>query len=179
MENKLSLKKVFMIAITLMIVAGLSGALIVCLNMFTEPRIKENEIKLEQKKLQEVYQDAEFIAIDYQDQTILKVSKAIKDDHTIGYVYKVSGKNAYGKITLLVGVNPNGTTKNVVFIENTESFASTVDEHLTTNYQKDGLDNSLIEGIDVKCGATYGAKLIKELVQTALKHFVDNYKEVE
>ena len=141
MEQKLSFKKVFITALTLMLVAGLSGVLIVCLNMFTEPRIKENETRLEQQKLQEVFREAEFETLEYQEGKIIKVFKAKVDGNTVGYVYKVSGKNQFGTISLLVGINLDGTTKNVVFVENTESFASTVDEHLKDNYQKEGLKN--------------------------------------
>lgn len=170
MENKLSFKKVFIIAVTLMLVAGISGALIVCLNMVTEPIIAQNEIKLEKRKLQEVFPDAEFKEVENNSEKIDKIYEVYNNDTLIGNVYKVSGKNAYGKIVLLVGVNPNNTIKNIVFMENTESFASTVDDHLTNNYQKDGLTKDDVNAIDVKCGATYGAKTIKELVQICLDY---------
>ena len=173
----LKFSKVFIIAITLMLVSALSGALIVCLNMFTEPKILENERKLEQEKLQEIYADAKFTKLEYSDDSILSIYEASMENDVLGYVYKVSGKNAYGKIVLLVGVNRDGKTKQIVFIENSESYAKDVDKHLTTNYQNKNLSKDDITNIDVKCGATYGAKLVKELVTKAIDHFHDNYLE--
>lgn len=167
MENKLTFKKVFVIAFTLMLVSALSGALIVCLNMVTEPIIAENEVNKENKLLEEVYPGATFKKIDYSNDTILSISQAFKDDKYLGRVYKVTGKNAYGSITLLVGINLDGTLENVVFMENGESFASTVYDHTDASYTK-GMEANDVENVDVKCGATYGAKLVKELIQAAL-----------
>lgn len=167
MENKISFKKVFVIAFTLMLVSALSGALIVCLNMVTEPIIAENEVKSEEQKLQQVYQNATFKQIEYEDDTIKAIYQAFGDEKYLGRVYKVTGKNAYGAITLLVGINLNGTIENVVFMENGESFASTVTDHTNSSYHS-GMDSADVNNVDTKCGATYGAKLVKELIQKAL-----------
>lgn len=176
MENKLSFKKVFLTAFILMMIAGLSGAAIVLLNMVTEPIIAQNEIKVENEKLNEVYSNAIFVDLKITDGNILKVCEAQDEEqNTIGYVYKASGKNAYGSITLIVGINLDGTVRKAVLMQNTESFASTVNDHFEENYRQNDLTEQNINDIDVKCGATYGAKLIKELINDALIHFNEHY----
>ena len=72
------------------------------------------------------------------------------------------------------------------FLENGQSYASTVESHVKDNYpsSKDdviypfikpeespsigSIDKDTVNGIDTSCGATYGANLVKELVQYAL-----------
>ena len=168
MNNKIEFKHVFKIAITLMLVAGIAGALIVFLNLFTAPIIEENNAKKEQTKLQEIYPNETFETLDYTDSTIKKVSKTTK-----GYVYQVEGKNAYGNIVLLVGINLDGTVEKVVFLENGESFAQTVNDHVDATYQNKTINQETIDSVDTKCGATYGAKLVKELVSYALNDFIE------
>ena len=75
----------------------------------------------------------------------------------------------------------------VEILENTQSFASTVYSYFKTTYPSSAdtsvhvgaysstdvtvgsLTASDVENIDVSCGATYGAKLIRDLVLVALK----------
>ncbi len=174
---KLSIKKIFKISIVLMLVAGLSGALIVLVNMVTEPIIIENSIKQENSALAEIFDGASFEVLDESGEAeIKKVTKATKNDEVVGYVYRLSGKNAYGIITLLVGVSKNGNVTKVVFLENGQSFASKVEEHVDATYQTGDVSTSSIDSVDTKCGATYGAKLVKALVSSALDHFKENFK---
>ena len=171
MENKLNFKHVLLVAFTLMLVAGIAGALIVCLNLFTEPIIKDNDAKKEQQMLSEVYNEATFVAVQQNIDIIETVYEAKVNDALVGYVFKVSDKNAYGKISVLVGINLDGSTKQVVILENTESFATEVDNHYQQNYHNQSLTMADVNAIDVKCGATYGAKLIQKLVKTALLQY--------
>ena len=175
MEQKLKFKTVFIIAITLMLVSGISGALIVCLNHFTEPIIEENNKRIEQEKLAQIYQDATFTKVENVSGVDV-LYEAHQNNELVGYVYKVSGKNAYGAISLLVGINPDGLIKRSVMLENTESFATEVNNHFASSYHED-MSLAEVDSVDVKCGATYGAKLVKELINQALNHFEANYKK--
>ncbi len=178
MNQKLSFKKVFLTAFTLMLVAGLAGAVIVLLNMFTEPIIDANNSKLEQQKLQEVYESAEFENSSFTDNgEEVAYYLAKSNNEVVGFVYKVSGKNAYGSITLLVGVNKNGTVKRAVIMENTESFATDINKQFSKNYHND-MTKDEVDSVDVKGGATYGATLIKELINQALSYYDKYQKEV-
>lgn len=175
---KLSFKNIFKIAIVLMLVAGLSGALIVLVNKITAPIILENEIKQEQKAQEAIFKGANFTSLaEFSEGDIVKVSKASIDGDAIGYVYRLSGKNAYGVVSILIGINNDGVVSKVVFLENGQSFATKLDAHVNNTYQSLDIDGSNIGDVDVKCGATFGAKLVKRLIQSALDDYNMNYKE--
>ena len=167
-------KKVIRIALVLMLVSGLSAAIIIALNKLTAPIIVNNNIEKENNSLAQIYEGAEFELIEENvSDTILKVSLAKKDGNDLGYVYKITGKNGYGKITLLIGVT-DGKVVKVVFLENTESYASTVEDHVNNTYKPNAVTVDNINDVDVKCGATFGAKTIKEMMQEALNHYNSN-----
>lgn len=173
---KFDIKKILRIAFTLMLVAGISGVLIVLLNNYvTADIIAQNEVDKENKALSEIYSDSEYEVIgENVSDTILKVTKATKDSNLAGYIYKVTGKNSYGSITIMLGIN-NGVVTKLILTENTESFKTTVDDYVVEKYPDNQVSSSNIDDIDTKCGATYGAKLVKSLVQAALSHYNENY----
>lgn len=174
---KLNFKNVMKIALVLMIVAGLSGALIVLVNKITAPIIAQNEIRQEQVAQEQIFSLASFTTLlEEDDGDIVKVSVAKQNNGVIGYVYRLSGKNAYGVISLLIGINDKGVVSKVVILENGQSFASKLDAHVQNTYQNVDIDGSSISDVDVKCGATFGAKLVKRLIQSALDHYNNNYK---
>ena len=85
--------------------------------------------------------------------------------------FRTTGSNSYGKISLLVGFNyyqiPGGEVCEYVFdsisvIVNEQTYAST----LVDNYINPVNDNTR-NYEDVSCGATYGAKLIRDMINEA------------
>ena len=98
--------------------------------------------------------------------------------------FTVTGKNSYGTISLMVAVN-DGNVSKVEFLANTESFASKVNDYVKSNYPSsktdaiyigindsnsndiDSLSIDNVSDMDTKCGATYGALLVKKLVLAA------------
>ena len=93
---KLSFKKIFKISIVLMLVAGFSGALIVLVNKLTAPIIEENSNRQEKEALEEIFSGCDFEKLkENESETISKVTVAKKNGEVEGYVYLVSGKNAY------------------------------------------------------------------------------------
>ena len=72
-------KKVIRIALVLMLVSGLSAALIISLNKLTAPIIEKNNIDKENNSLAQIYEGATFeTKLENVDETILKVSEAKK-----------------------------------------------------------------------------------------------------
>ena len=68
----------------------------------------------------------------------------------------------YGKITLIVGMNSTYQFVKLSVVVNEQTYASTlVDNYI--NPLNDGSGN--ID--DVSCGATYGAKLVRDMVNEA------------
>jgi len=151
-------------ALVLGLIGGISALLIGVANAITSQKIKDNETAKEKSALKEIYGDAT-----YEDPEILegktylvKLYTAKVEQTEIGFVYKAAGKNSYGEISLLVGINPNGEHGKIALVTNTESFASVIKESYV-----DLLNKGKITLDDVKCGATYGATLIKNMVNEA------------
>ena len=87
----------------------------------------------------------------------------------------------------MVAISENNSVHQVEFLENGQSFASTVKSHVKSSYNSSkedvyelnpysskeeinigDLTQDDVDDIDVKCGATFGATLVKELVNIAL-----------
>ena len=179
----------------LKIASVLSAIALVCalfiagVNILTSEAITTNNIKAEintSKAIFEDYDDSkkEIIEVD-SDVIVKKVLAKNSAGEELGYLYTVQGKNAYGAIKLMVAIK-DGKVIQVEFLENGQSFASTVLEHLKAFYPSSedstiylwmapekaptvgSLSAEDIENIDTKCGATFGAETIKELVNAAL-----------
>ncbi len=179
-------------------VSGILGAialvcavLIALMNMLTNPIIKknnENKISETYTKIYSDYYSNEEVDFTKDDKSYIKGKlKALdKDGNVLGYIYTTSGKNAYGEVSLMIGIT-DGNVVDVEFLTNTESFASTVSSHVKGNYPSsidsvievnpygslDTIDIGYlsineIEAIDIKCGATFGATLVKSMVLAAL-----------
>lgn len=170
------MNKYFKIALILSLICGLCGGLIAAVNYITEDIIEENnQIKIN-NSLNELYEGALFEEIDLTDNInesiikIYKVKKSESEDETIAYIYQVSGKNNYGSIELMIGININKTMEDLIVLSNTQSYKQEVNKHIEDNYQN-GLTEEDINNIDVYCGATKGATLAKNLVKISLDHF--------
>ncbi len=188
--------KNFKISATLGAIALVCALLIALINMVTSPIIAANEEKTELETCQEIFADYDKDKsesksgsdLSGKNSAIIKIIYA-KDSssNALGTIYKVTGKNAYGTITLMVGIDASGSVCQVEFLENGQSFASTVNSHVLSNYPSSpstdvhvgaytpsnsgeigALNEAAVDAIDVKCGATYGANLVKDLVKIAL-----------
>lgn len=156
-------------------ITAICGIMIALLNGVTAPIIEENNYKKEQETLALIFDGATFenLEIKENDSKINKVYLAKINDEILGYVYLVSGKNAYGTIELMIGIS-DGSVCAVEIITNTQSFSKVVNQYVNDLDNLD-INNQNIEDLDVKCGATYGAKLVKELIKVALDHYQGGY----
>ena len=156
-------------------ITAICGIMIALLNGVTAPIIEENNYKKEQETLALIFENATFENLDIieNDSKINKVYLAKVNDEILGYVYLVSGKNAYGTIELMIGIS-DGSVCAVEIITNTQSFSKVVNQYVNDLDNLD-INNQNIDDLDVKCGATYGAKLVKELINVALDHYQGGY----
>ena len=97
------------------------------------------------------------------------------DNLDTGYVYSTTGKNAYGQVDLLISVNDYKVDE-IYVVTNTESYGPTLEDNYIDLYNYGLLENGLS---DVKCGATYGAKTVKEQCDEAVAHWTEFYKEAK
>ena len=164
------------ISATLGIISLVCALLIALINMVTAPIIAANDKKTELETCKAIFaeynEDAseskEASDLTGKNEAIIKIIYA-KDANTkdLGTIYKVTGKNAYGTITLMVGIDANKQV--LASYPSSESTDVHVGAYTVSNSEKVGsLDESKVSSIDVKCGATYGATLVKDLVKIAL-----------
>ena len=166
------MKNYLKVALVLTMITSICAVLIALLNMWTAPIIEKNAYEKEQNTLSVMYENAVFAETEY-DESIKEIEKKFvaKDknsDEVLGYVYIVSGKNAYGMVRLMVKVE-NGKAKKIEVMDNTESFKKKVNDFINANVKENDLDLDSTNNLDVKCGATYGAKLVQSLVKIVLE----------
>ena len=169
-----NVKKYILTAVTLGCIAMCAGALIGATNLITKDRIAENEVKRINAGFAEIYGEGatgqEDETFEYNNYTYLKARYEIADSNgiNIGCAYRTLGSNAYGKISLIVGfINGSGLRYvycGISVISNEQSFATTLEENYLTP-----IKNGDREIEDVKCGATYGATLVKDMIEEAKK----------
>ena len=167
-----NVKKYVLTAVTLGLIAMASGLLIGATNLITADRIAENEVKKINAGFVEIYEEEvtgkEDEAFNYNDYTYLKARYDIvnSDGINIGMAYRTLGSNAYGKISLIVGfINGSGLRyvyKGISVVTNEQSFATTLEDNYLIPIQNGERDLE-----DVKCGATYGATLVKDMIKEA------------
>jgi len=160
------MKKIYIkTAIVLASICAVCGIAIGAVNEVTAPIIAQNKIDKENKALKEICPNGEFkeLLIDKAFTYVKKVYSVTNADVKTR-IYTLEGKNAYGTIGLMAGLKENGVIFKVVTMQNTESYGSTVDDFISATFSK---SVSNVSDIDVKCGATYGAKLVRDMLNEA------------
>lgn len=161
-------KKYILTSITLGAIAASSALLIGLANIITKDQIKKNENAKTKAGLAEIYGSnatyGDAIKIDDKNYShLICYYPASINDELIGNVFKASGKNEYGDITLLVGVSTQNEAGHIYLITNTQSYASTLVNNYVGPY-----NNGRIDLDDVSCGATHGAELVRDMVLEAI-----------
>ena len=187
------MKNYLKISVILGSIALVCAIILAGLNMLTSPVIAQNDAKKETETIQAIYsaydsEKSQDVSNTVSNSSITKKIIAKNSaGEVLGTLYIVTGKNAYGVITLMVAIAPNNSVHQVEFLENGQSFAGTVNSHVKSNYNSSkedvyelnpysskedvtigDLSETEVSAIDVKCGATFGATLVKELVNIAL-----------
>ena len=164
------MKQYLKVALVLFLITSICAVLIALLNMVTAPIIEKNAYEKEQNTLSVMFSDATFTEVEkcaYPEIEKKFIAKSKADDSELGFVYIVSGKNAYGMIRLMVAVKDAKAIK-VEVMDNTESFKKVVNTFISEKVQSSSLSKEDTDNLDVKCGATYGAKLVQSLIQVVL-----------
>ena len=163
-------------SLTLGIIAASSAALIGLTNLATRNKIAQNEIDKVNAGIAEIFGKTASISQEsnisgYKYTTRSYQVEGLENGN--GIAYRTDGSNEYGKISLLVGFSyGTGETSSFVglyIVKDEQTYASTLEDKYITplNEGKRELD-------DVKCDATYGARLVRNMVSEA-KEIADNY----
>ncbi|MBP5574837.1 MAG: hypothetical protein J6X50_03755 [Bacilli bacterium] len=169
-----NVKKYILTAVTLGVIAASGALLIAGTNMITKDRIAENEQNSINNGITTIY-GADSVAEEYalpEDSNYTYITKCYKvtskenDYYFKGYAFRTDGSNNYGKISLIIGFGNNQSYVGLSIIANEQSFASTLKKGYLDPI-KDG--SQTIDDVSVSCGATYGAKLVRAMVEEAQK----------
>jgi hypothetical protein len=168
---KEEIKKPLIVGGTLALIAGISALLIGLTNSLTASKIVANEENKVTDGLKKVYSNASFGEVVNLENKTYCVSywTASENGNEIGYVYKTSGKNSYGTVTMLIGINENASLGTIALLTNTETYAGTLEDNYVSPYNSGDSKDSDIE--DVSCGATFGAKLVRSMAKEAQADF--------
>ena len=181
-----SKKHYIITSITLGCIAMASAVLIGATNLLTAPRIKVNEDNRFNVGITSVFGDGAKATVYEESLKDFKI-QGFKSDFNIelessyevkneennihGWAVRTTGRNDYGKVSLIVGFDYEPRSfKGIYVISNEQTYASTlVEEYIDP---LNGAEDKETKMEDVSCGATYGAKLTRDMIKAA-KEYVD------
>ena len=173
----LKAKHYILTSITLGVIAAASAGIIGLTNFLTKDRIALNEQQRIKKGISSIFgKEVEVLdefTINNNNYNLLTYGYSVKNDESglDRYAIKTYGYNSYGKISLIVGVSELDTHEfiflGVSIISNEQSYATTLEDKYidVINQKYDKYDK-----VDVHCGATYGATLVKEMVDMTVSY---------
>lgn len=195
------MKKYLTISIILGTIALICAAILAALNLVTSPIIAKNSEETKKDTITTIYSDCvEFdeytsdelkekyptATIDSKIESLIIAYSDSAKTNVLGYIYTAKGSNAYGNIEIMAAINDELGVVQVEFLENSQSYASTVSSWLKVTYNTvgatvyevgfvsaDGEDIGTVskedaKTVDVSCGATFGATLVRSLVTAAI-----------
>lgn len=166
-----SKKHYIITSITLGAIAMASAVLIGVTNLATRNQIKKNEQNKINAGISEIFGKSatiskEFAIKEYKySNYVYQVKQEEKDNN---YALRTTGSNMYGKVSLIVGFKYQETEyvfSGLYVVSNEQTYASTLVENYIDPLNKNPKDPERLD--DVSCGATYGAKLVRDMVNEA------------
>ena len=151
-------------SITLGLIAAASGALIGLTNLITKDKIAQNEKDKVNAGICEIFGSSAVISSE-NEVSGYKYTDYLYHVDESSLAFRTVGSNSYGKVSLLVGFNyveDEYKFAGLYVVVNEQTYAST----LVANYL-DPVNEGSRDLDDVSCGATYGAKLVRDMVNEA------------
>ncbi len=143
-------------------------------NFVTAPVIEANENAAKLAGYKKIFPElddsnSEIISSGFKSD-LVKEKVVVKNSEGLhlGYAFNTKGKNSYGPISLIVGFDTEGKLLQLVATENgqTGGRADMINEYL--NSFTAGMTPNEINNKPVYAGATFGSKLVKQLINAAL-----------
>lgn len=167
-----SKKHYIITSLTLGAIAASSAALIGVTNLITKDQIAKNEKNKIKAGICEIFGKSATISSDFalKDYKYSQHAYEVEsDDPAKDVALRTTGSNMYGKISLIIGFRLGEVEGEEQFafvglyvVTDEQTYASTLEE----NYIGP-LNNGEHDLDDVSCGATYGAKLVRDMVNEA------------
>lgn len=181
-----TLKKILKVSLVLGSISAVSAGVIGLANAVTAPKIKENASKKEMDALPMIYggevKDYSEVTYDSADAQGNAIKVSVNEKYKVTYtqkqwvfngegaangsfVFKCYGKNGYGDVTMVIGITKAGALCTIYMIEDTESYKNILEPNYVDVYNRGCDKEADIE--NVKCGATYGATMIRDMAREA------------
>ena len=158
-----NMKKYILTGVVLGSIAAASGGLIALTNLITESKISKNEVEKLNNGIRNIFGEEASIREEKEisGQKYVTYSYKVENDKNdfLGYAFKCEGSNSYGKIILIAGFDKNDNFKSLFMIKDEQTYASTLEKKYVSSLNGGGN----IE--DVKCGATRGAELVRDMIK--------------
>ena len=163
-------KKYVITSLTLGVIAAASAGLIGLANLITKKQIEKNEKERINKGIAAIFGKNATILDDFDIKEYKYTNHAYeienKDVETDCWAFRTTGSNMYGKISMIVGFMQDEAQEysfaGLYLVLDEQTYASTLEDE----YIKP-LNNGDVYLDDVSCGATYGAKLVRDMVYEA------------
>ena len=164
-------------------IGGVSALALTALNLVTGPIIKRNNDQKQLAGYRAIYANCQAVsdpvAID-NNANLAEYYQAYSDEgktQLIGYIYnsKTIAVKSYGNIHAMVGISSEGDNPvlgKVYLVEDSLSYKNTFETGYVEPYNANPSDETLAA---VKCGATYGATALNEIITAARDHFTANF----
>lgn len=164
-------------------IGGVSALALTALNLVTGPIIKRNNDQKQLAGYRAIYANCQAVsdpvAID-NNANLAEYYQAYSDEgktQLIGYIYnsKTIAVKSYGNIHAMVGISSEGDNPvlgKVYLVEDSLSYKNTFETGYVEPYNANPSDEALAA---VKCGATYGATALNEIITAARDHFTANF----
>ena len=167
------MKKYVKIAVVLTSICLVCALLVAGVNLFTAPKIEEYQKQLTMEAYMEFFPTMDtnnsVIVEDGFKSSYVKEKMTVKDANgaDIGIGIKVSGRNSYGVITLIVGLDLDGKLIGISCTENGQTKSAAELTAWAENDFTAGMTTDDVTDLPIVSGATFGSNLIKTLVQAA------------
>ena len=168
--------KYLKIVLSILLICVICAISVAGVNYFTAPKIEQYKNEQRLKSYREIFPELDGTTSEIftkgKDGVVFKSSfvneKVVakdKDGKQLGYCVATSGKNSYGPISLTVGIDVDGKLIKVILTENgqtggrNEMINTWVDKSFNT-----GMTQGDIDALKPESGATFGSKLVKDLI---------------
>lgn len=163
----LNAKKYILTGVILGSIAAVAAGLIAVTNLITAPKIRKNEVDAVNSGIAAIFGEGasvnEEADLDGYQYVAHYYSVTSSSNEFLGYALKTSGSNMYGKISLIAGFDVKSHNfMSLSLVSNEQTYASTLVDNYVTPLNDGSRDLE-----DVSCGATYGAKLVRDMVNEA------------
>ena len=168
-------KSLIVITVKLLAISMITALLLSCVNALTLEKIADNAKREKAAAIEEIFPDADSnIQLDVTLDGTSALYKVYSGDSVIGYVAEATPLGFGGEMTLMVGVNKDGTVSGVKLVSHSETPGlgdRTKDPTYLKQYVGMGNDTINVSEIDVITGSTISSKAILEGVNNALSAY--------